>query len=569
MLTLLRADRAARRLGNESLGLFVPSLPHQRAHARSADGRAAQRKAGDGDKFDAVARQDARHDAVIDARDGIKRLLARKAPRDMQHGGDGRGEERNVQLTLQRGGALAILEKIGGEGGGGDHIGSAQMHAHVGKLRRAFLYKAETCGGREERAIFLHHEKMQHIAVRGGVFHQRTVAQGEGIGVHHDRSDGLILVAACEKRLSEAARTVRAVLKQHERIRAHHGIEPAGSKKRLVVRARDDAQVIIAFGEAGAYAAVCIVGLFFIYGYNAISAVLRGMGDSKRPFFFISIAAVTNIALDLLFVLALDMGSMGAALAMVMSQGLSFVLCSLFIYRHRAQYELTVEEGRFFGIDGEMLASLIRLGFPMALKSASVNFSKLFVNSWLNSYGVAVSAFAGIASKINSISNLVSNAFSTAGSSMIGQNISAGKYERVKKVMGSVFFMAMISALLFSAAFLLFPQQIYSVFISGEDAEVMAIGMRFLPIAILIFFGSTARSGMNALINGSGNHVVNFIAAILDGIVLRIGLSVLFGLGFGMREMGFWLGDALAGFTPFWIGLALYMSGKWKKKAVR
>lgn len=135
--------------------------------------------------------------------------------------------------------------------------------------------------------------------------------------------------------------------------------------------------------------------------------------------------------------------------------------------------------------------------------------------------------------------------------------------------MSSVFFMTMISALLFSAAFLLFPQQIYSAFISGEDAEVMAIGMRFLPIAILTFFGSTARSGMNTLINGSGNHVVNFIAAILDGIVLRIGLSVLFGLGFGMREMGFWLGDALAGFTPFWIGLALYMSGKWKKKAVR
>ena len=321
-----------------------------------------------------------------------------------------------------------------------------------------------------------------------------------------------------------------------------------------------------AYSEAGAYATVCMIGLFFIYGYNVISAVLRGMGDSKRPFFFISIAAVTNIVLDLLFVLVLDMGSMGAALATVMSQALSFLLCALFIYRHRTQYELTVENGRFFGIDGEMLGHLVKLGFPMALKSASVNFSKLFVNSWLNSYGVAVSAFAGIASKINSISNLVSNAFSTAGSSMIGQNISAGKYERVKKVMGSVFLMTTISALLFSVAFLLFPQQIYHIFISDADAEVMAIGMRFIPIAILIFFGSTARSGMNALINGSGNHVVNFITAILDGIVLRIGLSVLFGLVFNMKEMGFWLGDALAGYTPLWIGLGLYFSGKWKKK---
>ena len=101
------------------------------------------------------------------------------------------------------------------------------------------------------------------------------------------------------------------------------------------------------YSEAGAYATVCLLGLFFIYGYNAISAVLRGMGDSKRPFFFISIAAVTNIVLDLLFVLMLNMGSMGAALATVVSQGLSFLLCALFIYRHRAQYELTVESGRF------------------------------------------------------------------------------------------------------------------------------------------------------------------------------------------------------------------------------
>lgn len=320
--------------------------------------------------------------------------------------------------------------------------------------------------------------------------------------------------------------------------------------------------------EAAAYATVCMSGLFFIYGYNAISAVLRGMGDAKRPFFFISIAAITNIVLDLLFVLVLDMGSMGAALATVMSQGLSFVLCAIFIYRHRTQYELTVENDRFFGIDNEMLGHLVKLGFPMALKSASVNFSKLFVNSWLNSYGVAVSAFAGIASKINTISNLVSNAFSTAGSSMIGQNISAGQYERVKKVMGSVFFMTTVSALIFSAAFLIFPQPIYRVFISDADAEVMTIGMRFIPIAILIFFGSMARSGMNALINGSGNHVVNFIAAILDGIVLRIGLSTLFGMVFNMKEMGFWLGDALAGFTPFWIGLWLYFSGRWKKKAI-
>ena len=80
-----------------------------------------------------------------------------------------------------------------------------------------------------------------------------------------------------------------------------------------------------------------------------------------------------------------------------------------------------------------------------------------------------------------------------------------------------------------------------------------------------MFFGSAAHSGMNALINGSGNYKCNFATAIFDGIVMRIGLAVLFGLILDMKYLGFWLGDALAGFTPFVIGLVFYFSGSWKK----
>ncbi|MBQ7915798.1 MAG: MATE family efflux transporter, partial [Firmicutes bacterium] len=96
------------------------------------------------------------------------------------------------------------------------------------------------------------------------------------------------------------------------------------------------------------------------------------------------------------------------------------------------------------------------------------------------------------------------------------------------------------------------------------EAEVLAIAMQYLPIAVLIFFGSSCRAPMNTLINGSGNYKINFVTAILDGIVLRIGFSVLFGLVLDMEYLGFWLGDALAGFTPFWIGLVYLLTGKWK-----
>ena len=79
---------------------------------------------------------------------------------------------------------------------------------------------------------------------------------------------------------------------------------------------------------------------------------------------------------------------------------------------------------------------------------------------------------------------------------------------------------------------------------------------------------TTTRNVRPALINGSGNYKVNFATAILDGIVMRIGLALLFGLTLGMKHYGFWLGDALAGFTPLWIGLVFYCSGKWKESSV-
>ena len=320
-----------------------------------------------------------------------------------------------------------------------------------------------------------------------------------------------------------------------------------------------------AFSEALAYATVCIIGLVFIYGYNIVSAVLRGMGDSMRPFIFISIAAVVNLVLDILFVLVFNFGSMGAALATVISQGLSFVLCASYIFKNRERYELKWSLRDFLRWDKRMLSRLIKLGLPMAIKNASIQFSKLFVNSWINSYGVAVSAFAGIANKINSTTNLISNAFNTAGSSMVGQNVGARKYDRVKKVMLEVFKITTLIAVLLSILIIAFPKQIYGCFTS--DTAVLEIGMKYIPIAVLIFFGSAARSGMNALINGSGNYIVNFATAICDGIILRIGLALLFGLGFKMQHYGFWLGDALAGFTPLWIGLIFYFSGKWKSDA--
>ena len=322
-----------------------------------------------------------------------------------------------------------------------------------------------------------------------------------------------------------------------------------------------------AYDQALAYSTVCMVGLFFIYGYNIVSAVLRGLGDSKHPFVFISVAAVLNVILDLVFVLALDMGAGGAALATVISQGVSFVSCAIFLIKKRADFGIVVKPVDFVRIDMGMLGALLKLGTPMAIKSASISFSKIFVNSFLNSFGTTVSAFAGVANKLASIANLVSNSLNAAGSSMVGQNIGAGEYKRVPRIFMRVFAISAVISVLLSAVLCIFPEAVFSIFTSGEDkSAVLEIAMGYLPIGVLMFFGSAFRSPANALINGSGNYKINFATAIFDGIILRIGLSYLFGVIFDGGYYGFFLGDALAGFTPFWIGVVFYLSGKWKTK---
>ena len=312
------------------------------------------------------------------------------------------------------------------------------------------------------------------------------------------------------------------------------------------------------------YSLVCMIGLVFIYGYNVVSAILRGMGDSKHPFLFIGIAAVLNAVLDVVFVLGLGMEAKGAALATVISQGVSFLSCATFLLLRQKQFGLELKAHFLFHFDREMLGHLVRLGVPMAIKMAAIQVSKLFVNAWVNSYGLAESAFAGIANKIGNVSNLVSAAINTAGSTMVGQNIAAEQYDRVKSILTRIAVITLSIATVLSVVIVLFPNTVFGMF--TDDAAVLAIGRAFVPIAVLLFFGSALRAIMNALMNGSGNTGVNFATAILDGIVLRIGLALLFGLALGMKHYGFWLGDALAGFTPFWIGLWFYFSGRWKQK---
>lgn len=319
------------------------------------------------------------------------------------------------------------------------------------------------------------------------------------------------------------------------------------------------------------YSTICMFGLVFIYGYNIVSAILRGMGDSKHPLIFIAIAAVINIILDIVLVYFMDMGPAGAACATVISQATSFIISAIYLTIKRKNFNLNIKFRDFFRWEKQMVKEFVALGTPMAIKMAAIQVSKLFVNAFVNDYGAtepAVPAFAGIANKIASVSNLVSTALNQAGSTLVGQNMSAGKIKRVKKVLLNITVMSVIAATVLSLVTCLFPQVVFGLFAKADemDSVMKIVSGGYLYISVLLYFGGAGRAIMNSLLNGSGNTGVNFATAILDGIVMRIGLALLFGLALKMEYYGFWLGDALAGFTPFFIGIVFYFVGSWRKK---
>ena len=309
------------------------------------------------------------------------------------------------------------------------------------------------------------------------------------------------------------------------------------------------------------YCITCVLGVVFIYGYNLVSAIMRGMGDSRHPFQFIAIASAVNVVLDLLFVGPLGMGPLGAALATVIGQAVSFLFALRLLYRKREEIYFDFKP-RHFRIGKQVIRPLISLGIPMVIQSAAVTFSMLFVNAYVNTYGTTAVAVTGVARKLEGMIGVVSQAISSAGGAMISQALGAKKTSRVPKIVFHALWIVAIPSAVFALITWLKPEWLFGLF--SSDEEVLKMAITYIPVAMVQYLGCTLRPANFALINGSGNSRLNLLVALLDGIFTRIGLSLLLGVVFAWGIQGFWYGNALSGLVPFLIGTAYLISGRWK-----
>ena len=313
------------------------------------------------------------------------------------------------------------------------------------------------------------------------------------------------------------------------------------------------------------YLVICAAGLIFTAGYNMVSAVLRGMGDAKRPFLFIGIASVVNLVLDILFTGLWGWGVAGAAWATIIGQAVSFLFSLYYLYRRRESFGFDFKPASFVP-KGKYLGMIASLGTPMAIQSGFINLSMLFVNAMINGVGVVASATFGVGVRIDDIVNKICMGIQYAAMPMISQNIGAGETKRAKQVVYRAWIFSGVFTVLCMILYVAFGKQLFMAF--SDDPLVHEMSHEFISAILWMFPAFAVMRGSGAFVQGIGNARLSMILAILDGVALRIGLSWLFGIALGWGFYGFVLGYGLAPYGFAVPSMIYFLSGCWEKRRV-
>ena len=318
-----------------------------------------------------------------------------------------------------------------------------------------------------------------------------------------------------------------------------------------------------AYVQAKEYLQITVAGTVFIFGYNALSAIMRGMGDSKRPLYFVIIACIINIVLDLVFVGYLKMGAKGAAFATIISQAASMILCIRYLQNTDFMFDFKLKSFKFHK---DKFSMLMKVGIPTSIQNVAVNVSFLVMTGLVNGFGVHASAALGVISKYNSFAILPAIAVGSSVSAMAAQNMGAGKVERAKHTMYVGIALASMITVPIFALTQLYPSQIIAIF--DNDPRMIAAGVEYLRTLSLDYLIVPFIFCMNGMITGAGHSMFSSINGVISSLLLRVPFAYILGLymGYGLSGIGF--AAPVASIGALILCIIYYASGKWKISTV-
>ena len=318
-----------------------------------------------------------------------------------------------------------------------------------------------------------------------------------------------------------------------------------------------------AFDETLSYFTVCMAGSVFIYAYNAVGSILRGAGNSKIPMYFGAASCAMNILLDLLFVGPFGMGVAGAALATVMSQAAAAIGAAAYLFK----------SGFFSGFGGGLLFSagklgdIFRLGLPGAIQNMIVSGGFLMVSSITNSLGTNAASGVSVAAKINNFAQLPAGAVGMAVSSMTGQNVGAGLYDRARKAFSTAVQLALIVGAVMFVIVQLFPAQLMGLIISDE--AVITEAVPYLRITCFDYLLVALVFPINGILNGSGHTLFTMLPSVVSSVIARVPVAFFCTKVLGMGIAGVGLSTPTGTISAILIGGWFYLTNRWTRRTIK
>ena len=310
------------------------------------------------------------------------------------------------------------------------------------------------------------------------------------------------------------------------------------------------------------YLRIYFGGILSVMLYNMGSGILRAVGDSKNPLYFLIVSSITNILLDLLFVIVFDMGIAGVGWATLIAQTISAVLTLLLLIKTKQEYKVTIKKIRFHK---DKLIEIIRLGLPSGIQNGVVSFSNVIVQSNINAFGSLAMAGCGAYTKIDGFAILPVMSYSMALTTFTGQNMGAKKYDRVKQGARSGIIMSLLTTIAISALLLIFGEQVLSIF--SDNPKVISYGLYMMHVLAPFYIFLAISHAFNGIIRGAGITTIPMIVMITCWCGMRmtwILASVPIFHDIGVVFMGWpltWAASAL------WLFL-YYKKGNWMKRSM-
>ncbi len=308
------------------------------------------------------------------------------------------------------------------------------------------------------------------------------------------------------------------------------------------------------------YLRILFLGTIFSFGYNINAGILQGLGDSKLPLLFLSVATVLNIILDILFVAGFGWGVFGVALATIIAQAFSFMFGIFFINKRVDAIKISFRHLRF---NQSILFQSVRIGLPAGLQNMLFSVGTMTLQRLVNSYGPAFMAGYSSVGKIDTFAFMPLTSFATAVTTFVGQNVGAGKMDRVKNGVRSTMFLAGVVCIVISILVITFSRYLIMAF--SNDEEVIRTGVEFLHRLMPPYILLAVLFVINSALRGAGTSFIPLLSTAVSLLIFRVPLAYFLNNHYGKYEMFWCYGIGWA--AGVLIAAGYYLSGRWKRKA--